>query len=192
MQAAQVPEEQRDAYLAAVANYPSFSNVTLGGHGVKPKGQALGASCGDCHSAGGAFAAPMPVGRKTPIELPGMGTFEFPVYQWKYYQVQKLVDLGLSTTSEQVIAGADVDIDGDTTYVRVSDTEFTLNWFMPNMPDSYRRADDGTVLDGTGLTANDLTWNGGTWMPVLEPVVDYKPTYEILGYTAGEIIWGAK
>ena len=84
MQAAQVPEEQRDAYLAAVANYPSFSNITLGGHGVKPKGEALGVNCGDCHSAGGAFAAPMPVGRKVPLELPGMGTFEFPVYQWKY------------------------------------------------------------------------------------------------------------
>ena len=192
MQAAKVPEAQRDAYLAAVANYPSFSNVTLGGHGVKPKNQALGRRCMNWHGDSGPFAAPMPVGRKVPMDMGPMGTFEFPVYQWKYYQVQKLVDLGLATTSEQVLAGADIDIDGDDTYVRTSDTEFTLNWFAPDMPNSYRRADDAAALEGTGLTADDLTWNGGKWMPVLEPVVDYKPTYEILGYTAKEIIWDAE
>ncbi len=34
---------------------------------------------------------------------------------------------------------------------------------------------------------NDLTWNGGKWMPVLEPVVEYKTNLEVLGYPADGI-----
>ena len=46
MQAQQIAdEEQRNAFLAAVENYPAFSNgITLGGHGVRPKSQALGSA----------------------------------------------------------------------------------------------------------------------------------------------------
>ena len=36
---------------------------------------------------------------------------------------------------------------------------------------------------------DDLTWNGGKWMPVLEPVTDLKPNYEVLGYDRSEILW---
>ena len=42
---------------------------------------------------------------------------------------------------------------------------------------------------GTSLTADDLTWNGGNWMPVLEPVTDQVPNYAVLGYQEGEVIW---
>ncbi len=146
--------------------------------------QAIGAgfACSECHGGSGVFANPQPVGRKQVVDMGEMGPIEFPIYQWKYYHMQNLMDLGLSTTSEQVVAGADVDIDGDTNYVRVSTTEFVLNWFMPNAEGGYRKADEASALEGTGLAAVDLTWNGGNWMPVLEPVVDYKTNLEVLGY----------
>ncbi len=190
MQAMQIEDEnERNAFLAAVADYPAFSQITLGGHGVLPKEQAIGAgfACSECHGSSGVFANPQPVDRKQVVDMGEMGPMEFPVYQWKYYHMQNLVDLGLSTTSEQVVAGADVDIDGDTTYLRVSTTEFVLNWFIPNAEGGYRKADDATALDGTGLSPADLTWNGGNWMPVLEPVVDYKTNLEVLGYPASGI-----
>ena len=187
MQAAKIPDENmRNAYLQAVANYPSFSQVTLGGHGVLPKEQALGANfaCSQCHGGSGVFANPQPVGKKQVVDMGPMGPIEFPVYQWKFYHMQNLVDLGLSTTCEEIVAGADVDIDGDTNYLRVSTTEFVINWFMPNAAGGYYPADAAEALAGTGLTANDLTWNGGKWMPVLEPAVEYKTNLEVLGYPA--------
>jgi hypothetical protein len=191
MQGAALPTEQQAPFMEAVANYPSFSNITLGGHGVLAANKALGArSCGECHGEGGVLSTPHPVGRKVPVDMGPMGTFEMPVYQWKYYHLQNLVNLGLGATSEDVAAGIeDVDIDGDVTYVRAGDATFVLNWFMPNAPDGYRPAHDATSLAGTDLTADDLTTRGGKWMPVLEPVVDYKPNYEILGYRKSEIIW---
>ena len=193
MQAANLPPDQQAAFLAAVDNYPSYSAITLGGHGVTPKEEALGASsvmCLDCHGSQGVLSRPVPVGRKVPTNMGPMGTLEMPVYAWKYYQVQDLIDLGLVVSAESVLAGTvDVDIDGDTMYVRDSDSEFVLNWFAPDAPDGYRRADDPSALAGTNLIPADLTWNGGPWMPVLEPVVDYVPNYEVLGYDASEILW---
>ncbi len=182
MQAGKLPPEMVDAYMAAVDNYPSFSQITLGGHGVRPKAEAVG-SCGSCHSAGGLMSHKVPVGRRVPVDMGPMGTLEFPQYQWRYYNVKGLVDLGLATTSEQIVAGAvDVDIDGNTTFVRESSTAFVLNWFAPNAPDGYRRPDAPTALQGTGLTAENLTWQGGDWMPVLEPIVDYLSNARVLGY----------
>jgi hypothetical protein len=191
MQAAGLPAEQQGPFLDAVSNYPSFSNITLGGHGVRPKEEALGAaSCLDCHGSNGALAHKIPVGRKVPTDMGPMGTLEMPVYQWKYYNLRKLVDLGLTTTAEEAVAGAkDLDIHGNDTYVRTSTTTFVLNWFAPNDPAGYRAADHATALEGTGLTADDLSLTGGAWMAVLEPVTDFKPNYEVLGYQAAEILW---
>jgi len=122
-----------------------------------------------------------------------MGTLEFPLYRWRYYKVADLIELGLAVTSDEVSAGTkNVDIDGDTRYVRDSDTSFVINWFAPNDPSGYRPADAASALAGTGLTKADLTWSGGAWMPALEPVTDLKPNYEVLGYKRSEIIWGAK
>lgn len=193
MQAAGLPAQQQGPFLDAISDYPSFSAITLGGHGVAPADQALGASpfsCQDCHGADGALARPVPVGQKVPTDMGPMGVLEMPVYSWKYYQVQALVNLGLAVSSEEILAGAaDVDIDGDQAYLRASDSTFVLNWFAPDAPDGYRRADALSALAGTGLVAADLTWNGGPWMPVLEPVVDYLPNYEVLGYDASEVLW---
>ena len=45
MQGAALPPEQQEALFAATANYPAYSNgITLGGHGVRPKEEALGAT----------------------------------------------------------------------------------------------------------------------------------------------------
>ncbi len=174
--------DQRAAFMAAIDNYPAFSQVTLGGHAVRPKEQAIG-DCGSCHSAGGLMSHTVPVTRKVPVDMGPMGTIEFPLYQWKFYNVKALVNLGLSTTSEDVVAGtADVDIDGDTRYLRVSDTQFALNWFAPNAANGYRAADEATALLGTTLAPADLTWHGGDWMPVLEPVVDLISNARVLGY----------
>lgn len=193
MQAAKLPEDQRAGYLAAVENYPAFSNgITLGGHGVRPKDEALGAKpkgCMDCHGESGILAAPVPVTRKQQVEMPGIGAVELPIYQWKYYNMQQLVDLGLKTTDEAIVEGkADVDVLNDTKYVRSSDKTFVLNWFMPEAPDGYLPGNNGEVLNSTGLESGELTWNGGPWMPVLEPVVDYQPNYAVLGYQRDEII----
>ena len=38
------------------------------------------------------------------------------------------------------------------------------------------------------LNPKKLTLNGGDWMPVLEPVVDYLPNDAVLGYQRDEII----
>ena len=192
MQAANLPPDQQSAFLAAVDNYPAFSNgITLGGHGVRPVEEALGYGadgCLDCHSDNGVMSTPVPVTRKIPTDLGPMGIVELPVYQWKYYNLHALVDLGLSVQDEDVVAGtADVDIRGNSNYLQVSDTTFVLNWFMPNDPAGYRRADDPTALAGTTLTPADLTWSGGSWMPVLEPVVDMVPNYAVLGYAPGEL-----
>jgi hypothetical protein len=194
MKAAGLPADQQAAFLAAIENYPSFSQVTLGGHGVAPKTQALGAnSCLDCHGSSGALAHTVPVGRRTAVDMGPMGQIELPLYRWRYYRVRALTDLGLSVTSEEIVAGTkDVDIDGDTTYVRDSSAEFIVNWFMPEMPGAWRTADDPSALTGTGLAAADLTKNGGEWMPVLEPVVDLLPNWAVLGYQESELIWGAK
>lgn len=190
MQGNQLPEPQRSEFLDAVANYPSYSQITLGGHGVVPAGETLGAhGCRDCHGASGALSRPVPVGRKVPTDMGSMGFVELPVYQWKYYHVRRLVDLGLSVQCEEIVAGtANVDIDGDLRYLRESAQPFTVNWFMPNAPGGYHRADDVTALDGTGLTAGDLTWSGGEWMPVLEPVTDMVPNWQVLGLPS-RVIW---
>ncbi|MHC4909758.1 MAG: hypothetical protein ACYTF9_08585, partial [Planctomycetota bacterium] len=186
MQGAQIPDpDQRAAFMGAVDNYPSFSQVTLGGHGVRPADEAIGAGgdCASCHSDSGYMSHKVPVGIRVPVDMGPMGTLEFPMYQWKYYNVKALVNLGLSTTCEEIVAGtADVDIDGDTTYVRDSDTQFLINWFAPSAPGGYRTATDSTALLGTTLTPEDLTWNGGDWMPVLEPVVEYMSNARVLGY----------
>jgi hypothetical protein len=193
MQAQQLPPEQQGPFLAAVDKYPSFSMITLGGHGVAPKAEALGAggNCAECHSDTGVLAHTVPVGRRTRVDMGPMGMLDLPEYQWKYYKVGDLIDLGLRTSSEAVLAGtADVDIDGDTAYVRESSNSFVLNWFVPNDPNGYKPANHADVLTGTGLTTDDLTWNGGPWMPVLEPVTDLVPNYQTLGYQRSEVIWG--
>jgi len=184
-QAQQLPQGQQQAWLDAVANYPAFSQITLGGHGVAPKEEAL--SCSDCHAVnGGILSRPVPVGRKVPTNLGPMGTVELPVYQWKYYNVGMLVDLGLQASCEQVVSGGiDVDIDGDTIYLRESSTTFVVNWFVPDAPQGYYPADDAASLAGTALVPADLTWNGGSWMPVLEPVTDLVPNWVVLGLDPG-------
>lgn len=189
MQAQQLPASQQQAWLDAVEHYPAFSQVTLGGHGVAPKERALGNSCLDCHGTSGALAHTVPVGRKVPTNLGPMGTIDLPQYRWHYYNMRALVDLGLGVTCEQVLAGtADVDIDGNADYLRASSNDFVVNWFMPDAPGGYYRADDSFALAGTGLVASELSWNGGAWMPVLEPVVDLLPNWQVLGLTA-DVIW---
>lgn len=187
MQAQQLPEPQRTALLDAVEHYPSYSQVTLGGHGVRPKSEAL--DCTACHAPGGVLSQPVPVGRRITTNMGAMGFVDLPLYQWKYYNLHALVDLGLSATCEQVVAGtADVDIDGDAAYLRESTDTFVVNWFMPEMPGGFRRADDAQSLAGAGLTPAELTWSGGDWMPVLEPVVDLLPNWQALGLPAS-VIW---
>jgi hypothetical protein len=191
MQAEQMSGAERDAFLRAVQNYPSFSQITLGGHGVVPKEQALGASsCMECHGPDGVLAHTIPVGQKVPTDMGEMGLVELPVYSWTYYNVGELINLGLRTSNEEIVAGqADIDIDGQSEFSRGSSTTFVLNWMMPNAEGGYRPADAGSALAGTDLTANDLTWSGGDWMPVLEPVTDLVPNYAVLGYAESEIIW---
>ncbi len=185
MQGMSLPPEQQPDYFAAIANYPAFSNgITLGGHGVRPKEEALGAaySCQDCHASGGVFDTPIPVTNTETRDIPGMGTFEFPLYRWKYYNFRALTDLGLTTQCEDIVAGtADVDIAGDTTYVRESSRTFVVNYLDPAGEGSYRPADDAASLEGTGLGADDISYNGGDWMPVLEPDVRLVPNIEVLG-----------
>ncbi len=182
------PDEQA-AFMAAIENYPSFSQVTLGGHGVLPKEQAIG-SCADCHGPSGIMAHPIPVTKKVATNMGPMGTFEFPVYQWKFYKLGDLIDRGLAATSEDVAAGnVDMDVHGDTTVLQVSSTEITLNWLASyaGMPSEYIPANDPGALAGTTLSATDLTWNGGDWMPVLEPVTILTTNLEVLGYPASGI-----
>ena len=199
-----------------VGNYPSFSNgVTLGGHGVAPNPEenALGATasgsvartgCLDCHGAGGVLDSPVPVTEKVLIDVQGLGQAEMPVWRWSYYRVPKIASLGVKTNNEAVVAGtADIDIDGDTAFVRQSANQMVFNWFAPSAPltvtiddvtapvagySIFTRADAAASLAGTGLTKAMLTWNGGAWMPVLEPVTRSAPNYAVLGYTRDEVI----
>lgn len=53
MQAGSMPAGRQAAFLAAVENYASFSQVTIGGHGVAPMAQALGKDCLDGHGPSG-------------------------------------------------------------------------------------------------------------------------------------------
>lgn len=187
-----LPPEQQPAYFQALQYYPAFSNgVTLGGHGVRPKAEALGADfgCRTCHSPGGMMDHPVPVTRSVPREVPGFGTFQFPVYRWRYYNIHAITDLGLTTQDEDIVAGkADVDIAGDPQYRRESANTIVVNYINPAGEGSYRPADDAGALAGTGLLPGDLTTHGGSWMPALEPDVDYVPNYLILGYSEKEIL----
>ncbi len=193
MQAMNLPPEQQPGFMQMVANYPAFSNgITLGGHGVRPKEQAVGAGmdCKACHGSGGLMDHPIPVTTTVMREVEGFGTFEFPVYRWRYYNMHELTDLGLLTSDEEIVAGtASVDIAGDATYVRDSDNTIVVNYMNPAGERSYRSADNAESLAGTDLTADDLSFNGGSWMPVLEPVVKTIPNYEVLGYTAEEMLF---
>ncbi|MEJ2309162.1 MAG: hypothetical protein P8Z78_07580 [Gammaproteobacteria bacterium] len=201
MQTADMNTTQAEKWLAAIEEYPAFSNgVTLGGHGVRPKEEALGAGglsgCRDCHASGGMMTNPIPVTRKTPVEMPGMGTVELPQYQWHFYNIHALANLGLTVEDGDIVAGtADVDIEGDTNFVRVAGQALLLNWFAPTAPVPagflpYTPADDPAILgaDGVGLTADELTKNGGSWMPVLEPLTDPVENYRVLGYDS-TILW---
>ncbi len=187
----QLPAEQQAAYFQALQYYPAFSNgVTLGGHGVRPKDEALGAgtSCRSCHSPGGVMDRPVPVTRTVSRDVPGFGTFQFPVYRWRYYNIHTLTDLGLGTKDADIVAGtANVDVAGNTKYLRQSNNTLVVNYIDPAGEGAYRAPDHADSLSGTNLNAADLTTNGGAWMPVLEPDVDYVPNYRILGYTAKEI-----
>lgn len=192
MQGMNLPDDRKPAFYQAIANYPAYSNgVTVGGHGVMPKEQALGYanSCRTCHAEGGVMTHPVPVTSTVIRDIPGMGPLEFPVYRWRYYNMHRMVDLGLATSNEDVVAGTvDVDVRDNTEYVRVSDAQIVVNYLNPAGEGSYRRADSDDALAGTGLAAGDLTWQGGEWMPVLEPEVQMKATYEVLGYARDEIL----
>lgn len=192
MQGMNLPDDQKPAFYQAIANYPAYSNgVTLGGHGVMPKEKALGYgnTCRTCHAEGGVMTHPVPVTSTVIRDVPGMGLLEFPVYRWRYYNMHKLVDLGVTTTNEDVVAGAaNVDVRDNTDYVRVSDQQIVVNYLNPAGEGSYRRADSDDALAGTGLSAGNVTWSGGEWMPVLEPEVQMKATYEVLGYSRDEIL----
>jgi hypothetical protein len=63
-----------------------------------------------------------------------------------------------------------------------------VNWFMPNVSGGYQRADGVMALDGTNLLPSDLTWSGGEWMPVLEPVTDLVPNWQVLGLPP-TVVW---
>ncbi len=85
MQASSLPEEQVPAFLVAVENYPAFSNgITLGGHGVRPKEQAIGYGsdgCKSCHAADGMLTNPVPVTEKVAVDMGPMGMLELPKYR---------------------------------------------------------------------------------------------------------------
>ncbi|MEJ2310519.1 MAG: hypothetical protein P8Z78_14600 [Gammaproteobacteria bacterium] len=202
-----------------IGNYPAFSNgVTLGGHGIVPNPQqnALGSGgrfggCQQCHVEGSSvLESQVPVTKEQYVETP-MGMAALPVYRWKYYNIHRLIHLGLTTNNEDVVAGtADIDIAGDTTYVRESTREMVLNWFDPGACEDegidanpvvcFLQANSDAALAGTGLDAGDLTWEADEcgvgdecpeWMPVLEPVTEPAPNYAVLGYAYDEVIWDA-
>ena len=188
-----------------IGSYPSFSNgVTLGGHGIVPNPQqnALGSGgryggCQQCHVEGGVLETQVPVTKEQYVQTP-MGMAAMPVYKWKYYNIDALIHLGLSTTNEDVVAGAaNIDIDGNATLVRESAREMVLNWFQPSTCEGdtsspavcFLPADSEAALAGTGLDGDDLTWEAGDWIPVLEPVTAPEPNYKVLGYLKDEVIW---
>ena len=76
---------------------------------------------------------------------------------------------------------ANVDIAGNTDYVRESSRTFVVNYLNPAGEGSYRPADDAASLEGTGLSADDVSYNGGDWLPVLEPDVRLVPNIDVLG-----------
>ncbi len=187
-----------------VGNYPAFSNgITLGGHGIAPNPEQNALGCADCHSAGGMLDNLVPVTDKVLVDVEPLGTqAEMPVWRWVYYKAKAIANLGVTTTNEDVVAGtADIDIDGDPAYMRSSANRMVLNWFAPNAPltvnglplDGRYRGFTGAgrkwSLTGTGLAPADLTWNGGRWMPVLEPVTTSVPNYAVLGYRADQILF---
>jgi hypothetical protein len=210
-----VPLEQIPQIIdQLVGNYPAFSNgVTLGGHGISPDpgdnalGGPMRTGCDQCHSPSGIFASSVPVTEKKLVDVPfppPMNKAEMPVRRWVYYNVQNLITLGVVTNSEDVVAGrADIDISdepADSDLVRKSGRQMILNWFNPSSDPAvdsvplsgyvgFRRADNWGVLNGTSLQKADLTWNGGGWMPVLEPVTRAVPNYAVLGYARDEVIW---
>jgi hypothetical protein len=210
LQGMEVPMDQ---IQQLIGSYPAFSNgVTLGGHGIapNPKQNALGgpgrSGCAECHSEGGVLTTKVPVTRKTLVDLPfdpPMNVGEMPVWRWVYYNVRGILDLGLSTSNEDVVAGTaeiDIDIAGNADYRRISDQDMVLNWFAPAEKPRlngkllkgyvpFTPADSQRVLKGTDLKRKDLTWSGGNWMPVLEPVTDPVPNYAVLGYQREEVIF---
>ena len=192
MQASGLPAEAVPAYLAAVENYPAFSNgITLGGHGVRPKEQAIGygqQGCQSCHSESGILSNPVPVTEKVAVDMGQMGMLEFPQYRWHFYQIHALANLGLSVEDDDIVKGlASVDVDTNTDYMRVSDHVMTLNWFAPQSPGGYVAAE--STLAAMNMKESDLTKNGGSWMPVLEPITTGVPNYKVLGYQKNEVIW---
>lgn len=195
MQALNMAPEDVSAYMAAVENYPAFSNgVTLGGHGVRPKEQALGfgeEGCKSCHGSEGRLAQLVPVTEKQVVDMGEMGKLEFPKYRWHFYNIHRLASLGLSVKDEDIVKGtANIDIAGNENYTRVADSDdatMLLNWFAPAAPGGYQSATN--FLTEVDLKAEDLTQNGGSWMPILEPVTNGMPNYAVLGYSKDEVIW---
>ena len=134
-----------------------------------------------------------------------MGMAQMPVYHWVSYNMHNTLNLGLKTQNEDVVAGtADIDIADEPTtsaLVRKSSKKMVINWFDPTgqltlagvpISGGYRpftAANENWSRYGTRLRASDLTWNGGEWMPVLEPVTTTAPNYAILGYAPEEVIW---
>jgi hypothetical protein len=206
---AQQPDITMEELQQLIGSYPAFSNgVTLGGHGVVPNpsenalgGRGFKRGCQECHGAGGVLESPIPVTEKVLVDLGPMGQGEMPVWVWTYYNVHRLIDLGLRTKDENVVAGkADVDIAGKRRFVRTSGQKMVLNWFAPAVPPTlngdpiigylpFQPADSRLALKGTRLRAEDLTWNDGDWMPVLEPVTNPAPNYAVLGYSREEVIF---
>jgi hypothetical protein len=195
-----------------IGSYPAFSNgVTLGGHGIVPDpannalgGQGFRKGCQECHGEGGVLTQPVPVSEKVLVDLPfpePMNMGEMPAYVWTYYNVHRLINLGLRTQNEDVVAGtANIDINGNLGYVRKSAVKMIVNWLAPaSIPTfngvpvegyfPFRPADTKAARLGTRLEVEDLTWNGGEWMPVLEPVTTPAPNYAVLGYSRDEVIF---
>jgi hypothetical protein len=195
-----------------IGSYPAFSNgVTLGGHGVTPDpsdnalgGRGVRNGCQECHGEDGVLSSPVPVSEKVLVDLPfpeRMNMGEMPAYVWTYYNLHRLVNLGLRTQNEKVVAGtADIDIAGDPRYVRTSIRKMIVNWLAPSSVPTlnglpikgyiaFKPADSVAARRGTRLAAKDLTWNGGEWMPVLEPVTRSAPNYAVLGYSRDEVIF---
>jgi hypothetical protein len=214
----QLPQDQWDQIpgiiQGLVGNYPAFSNgVTLGGHGVTPdpKTGALGGpgrgGCAECHGEDGVLTTQVPVTQKELVDVPfppPMDKAEMPVWRWVYYNVKELLNLGLKTENADIVAGtADVDIADEpngSDLVRKSRRVMILNWFDPSATPTYdgerlvgyrpfTPADSGLSRFGTRLRTADLTWNGGDWMPVLEPVTSPAPNYAVLGYQKDEVIF---
>jgi hypothetical protein len=166
-------------------NYPAFSNGITLGHavaGADTRWKPLGSGdngCADCHSSKGVFMQPVPIAKTVkvgPFKKFGNMSFQMPVYHWVYYNARKLVQLGLKTRDEDVVKGkASIDIAGKPEYMRVSNASFTLNWLDPK---GYVPA-DSTKMIPKGVK---LMRDGGEWVAVLEPVIETRTNWEVLGY----------